>query len=157
LEKHPRYWSIINIRPGAPVSHAASRHVASTHTARGDVQRVSSCKKGNDAFAGADLLALPSTRKEQALLRALQRPEFNIRGVRRTDLKLHVPQLSLSALSRQLHRLRLRGIIKRATGTFRYYLTRLGRAATAACCRITECILVPALAEHPTLLQNRQD
>lgn len=96
-------------------------------------------------------------RTEQALLRALQRPEFNIRGVRRADLKRHVPQLSLSALSRQLHRLRLRGIIKRATGTYRYYLTRLGRAATAACCRITECILVPALAEHPTLLQNRQD
>jgi hypothetical protein len=37
------------------------------------------------------------------------------------------------------------GVIKRVSGTYRYYLTRMGRAATAAACRITEAIIIPAM------------
>jgi hypothetical protein len=85
-------------------------------------------------------------RSEQALLRALQRPEFNIRGVRRADLHALLPDLSPATLSRQLKRLRVLGLIKRVAGTYRYYLTRLGRAAIAAACSITEIRIVPALA-----------
>jgi len=85
-------------------------------------------------------------RTEQALLRALQQPEFNIRGLRRADLTAFVPALSPAALSRQLKRLRLLGLIKRVAGTYRYYLTRLGRAAIAAACSITQLQIVPALA-----------
>jgi hypothetical protein len=85
-------------------------------------------------------------RSEQALLRALQRPEFNIRGVRRADLIAFLPELSPAALSRQLRRLRLLGLIKRVRRTYRYYLTRLGRAAIAAACSITELHIVPTLA-----------
>lgn len=85
-------------------------------------------------------------RAEQSLLRALQRPEFNIHGLRRADLTHYVPALNPAALSRQLKRLRLLGLIKRVTGTYRYYLTRLGRAAIAAACSITELRIVPALA-----------
>lgn len=85
-------------------------------------------------------------RTEQHLLRALQRPEFNIHGVRRADLIRLLPAFSASALSRQLRRLRLIGVIKRVTATYRYYLTRLGRAAIAAACSITELRIVPVLA-----------
>ena len=85
-------------------------------------------------------------RSEQMLLRALQRPEFNIRGMRRADLAAFVPDLSPPALSRQLKRIRHLGLIKRVGGTYRYYLTRLGRAAIAAACSVTEMRLVPALA-----------
>ena len=94
-------------------------------------------------FAGADLVAVPAA---VLLLGALQRPEFNIRGVRRADLIALLPQLSPAALSRELRRLRLHGLIKRVAGTYRYYLTRLGRAAIAAACSITELKLIPALA-----------
>jgi hypothetical protein len=83
---------------------------------------------------------------EQALLRALQRPQFNIRGLRRADLKTDLPKLTPSALSRQLRRFRALGLLKRVSGTYRYYLTRLGRSAIAACCRVTEFVIVPALA-----------
>jgi len=83
---------------------------------------------------------------EQALLRALQRPQFNIRGLRRADLAAFVPSLNPAALSRQLKRMRRLGLIKRVTATYRYYLTRLGRAAIAAACAITEMRIVPALA-----------
>jgi hypothetical protein len=82
---------------------------------------------------------------EQALLRTLQRPEFNIRGLRRADIKPFVP-LSDSALSRQLQRLRALGLIKRVSRSYRYYLTRLGRAAIAAACSLTQFQIVPAMA-----------
>src|SRR5271165_17388 len=85
-------------------------------------------------------------RSEQALLRALQAPQFNIRGVRRADLIAFVPNSSPAALSRQLNRIRRLGLIKRVAGTYRYYLTCLGRGAIAAACCVTKMHIVPALA-----------
>ena len=83
---------------------------------------------------------------EQKLLRALQRPEFNIHGMRRADLKGLLAQYSNSRLSRELRRLRLLGLIKRVACSYRYYLTRLGRAAIAAACSLTQFQIIPALA-----------
>jgi len=85
-------------------------------------------------------------RSEQALLRALQRPQFNIRGLRRADLTAFVPGLNPGAVSRQISRMRRLGLIKRVAGAYRYYLTRLGRAAIAAACSITEMRIIPTLA-----------
>jgi hypothetical protein len=83
---------------------------------------------------------------DNALLNALQDPRVNIAGVRRADLLPLVDWLSPDRLSRQLRRLRDIGVIKRVTGTYRYYLTRMGRAATAALCRVTESIIIPMMA-----------
>ena len=52
---------------------------------------------------------------------------------------------SPTRLSRHLRRLLDLGVIKRVTGTYRYYLTKAGRAATAAAERITEAVIVPAM------------
>src|SRR6476646_535647 len=86
------------------------------------------------------------SRIEQSLLAALQRPGFNIAGLRRADLRPLLTQCSPATLSRQLARLRQLGVIKRVTGTYRYYLTRAGRAAIAAGRRLTEQTIIPALA-----------
>jgi hypothetical protein len=83
---------------------------------------------------------------DNALLHALQNPRVNIAGIRRADLLPLLDQLSPHRLSRQLRRMRDIGLIKRVTGTYRYYLTRIGRAATAALCRVTQTIIIPALA-----------
>jgi hypothetical protein len=83
---------------------------------------------------------------EHALLTALQRPEFNIRGLRRKDLKPHLPDLSNATLTRQLRRLRAFHLIKRAAGSYCYYLTRAGRRIIAACSTLTELIFIPTLA-----------
>lgn len=83
--------------------------------------------------------------KDQSLLRGIQHPEFNIHGMRRADLKVIVPTLSDSALSRQLKRLRVFGLIKRVAGTYRYYMTKLGRVVTATCEHLTAFTIVPAL------------
>jgi len=37
------------------------------------------------------------------------------------------------------------GVIKRVTGSYRYYLTKAGRAATAAAERITQAVVVPTM------------
>ena len=83
---------------------------------------------------------------DDALLHALQNPRVNIAGIRRADLRPLVNGFSPARLSRQLRRLRDIGVIKRVAGTYRYYLTRIGRAATAALCRVTQSVIIPALA-----------
>jgi hypothetical protein len=83
---------------------------------------------------------------DQSLLRAVQRPEFNIHGLARRDLMRLLPELTPSSLSRQLRRLRVHGLLKRAANTYRYYLTRTGRLVTAAFERLTTFAIVPALA-----------
>ena len=82
---------------------------------------------------------------DNALLHALQDPRVNIAGVRRADLLPLLDQLSPGRLSRQPRRLRDIGVIKRVTGTYRYYLTRIGRAATAALCHLTQSIIIPMM------------
>jgi hypothetical protein len=83
---------------------------------------------------------------EHSLLCSLQRPQFNINGVRRADLKHVLTHLSAASITRYLKRLRDLKLIKRAANSYRYYLTRLGRNAIAAACRISQQIIVPALA-----------
>jgi hypothetical protein len=52
---------------------------------------------------------------------------------------------SPARLSRQLRRLLDIGVIKRVAGTYRYYLTKAGRAATAAAEHLTTAIIIPAM------------
>ena len=52
----------------------------------------------------------------------------------------------LRAMSRQLKRLHLLGLIKKVAHTYRYYLTRMGRAAIVAACSLTRFNIVPAMA-----------
>ena len=107
-----------------------------------DLQRLSQprvgtdpCVRGLNFFNAAD----------QALLRTLQRGEFNLHGWRRADLVARL-QLTPSAMTRQLRRLRSLRLIKKVAHTYRYYLTRLGRAAIAAACSLTRFNIVPAMA-----------
>ena len=82
---------------------------------------------------------------DSALLQALQNPRVNIAGIRRADLLPDLTMFSPTRLSRQLRRLLNIGVIKRVTGTYRYYLTKAGRAAAAAAGRITEAVIIPAM------------
>jgi hypothetical protein len=82
---------------------------------------------------------------DSALLQALQNPRVNIAGVRRADLLAGLEMFSPTRLSRQLRRLLDIGVIKRVTGTYRYYLTKAGRAATAAARRLTAATIIPAI------------
>jgi len=117
--------------------------IEDTASGQRDLTRLSAPQREADrTIKGLNFFA-PS---EQKLLRALQRPEFNIHGMRRADLVPHLPEMSVSRLSRQLHRLRHLGLIKRVTRSYRYYLTRLGRSAIAAPCSLTRFHIIPAMA-----------
>jgi hypothetical protein len=82
---------------------------------------------------------------DKALLHALQDPKANIAGIRRADLLPGLGMFSPTRLSRQLRRLLDLGVTKRVAGSYRYYLTRAGRAAVAAAERLTEAVIIPAL------------
>jgi hypothetical protein len=82
---------------------------------------------------------------DKALLHALQNPRVNIAGVRRGDLAAELERITPARLSRQLRRLLDLGVIKRVVGTYRYYLTKMGRAAIAAAERLTEAVVIPAM------------
>ncbi len=57
---------------------------------------------------------------QHTLLRALQRPEFNIQGIRRADLTRFLPHLSVSSITRHLWRLRKFGLLKKVAHSYRY-------------------------------------
>jgi hypothetical protein len=82
---------------------------------------------------------------DAALLHALQNPRVNIAGIRRADLLGELEMFSPNRLSRQLRRLLDLGVIKRVTGTYRYYLAKAGRAATAAAERLTAATIIAAM------------
>jgi DNA-binding MarR family transcriptional regulator len=82
---------------------------------------------------------------EHKLLRALQSGEFDIHGWRRADLTARL-DMAPSAMSRQLLRLRMLGLIKKVVHTYRYYLTRLGRAVITAANALTRFGIIPAMA-----------
>jgi hypothetical protein len=82
---------------------------------------------------------------DSALLHALQDPKVNIAGIRRGDLLLDLDMFTPSRSSRQLRRLLDIGVIKRIKGTYRYYLTKAGRAATAAAERLIGAVIIPAM------------
>ena len=107
-----------------------------------DLQRLSQPRIGSDPRVKG-LNFFDAT--EQTLLRTLQLGKFAIHGWRRADLLAHL-NLSPSAMSRQLKRLHVLGIIKKVAHTYRYYLTRIGRAAITAACSLTRFSIVPAMA-----------
>ena len=82
---------------------------------------------------------------DQTLLRTLQRGEFNFHVWCRADRLARLP-LSPSAMTRQLKRMHTPGLIKKLAHTYRYDLTRPGRAAIAAACCLTRFNIIPAMA-----------
>lgn len=83
---------------------------------------------------------------DRALLLALARGEFNIRGVQVRDLARRLPAWTSAQISRHVKRLRMHGLLKRVHGTYKYYLTKIGRRVIAAAMRLQEGSIIPALA-----------
>jgi len=84
--------------------------------------------------------------RDHHLFLALARGEFNISGLTNRALRGVLPGYSGSQISRLLKRLRLHGIIKKVGRTYKYYLTKLGRAAL----RLRDLVIIPTVA-HATV------
>jgi hypothetical protein len=86
---------------------------------------------------------------ERDLLLTIARGEFNIAGFQVRNLRRILGHLSSPQLSRRIKRLLKHRLIKKVSGTYRYYLTRLGRRVISAAFRLREGSIIPALADLP--------
>ncbi|MGD2088791.1 MAG: MarR family transcriptional regulator [Candidatus Aminicenantes bacterium] len=83
--------------------------------------------------------------EDMRIIRILTRGEFNISGFRNKDIRRFVPKKSCGQISRILKRLRLHGIIKKASGSYKYYLTKMGKEVTIVAMKLKEFVIIPAL------------
>jgi predicted transcriptional regulator len=83
-----------------------------------DVEVANRNYKGFNFFSHEDL----------DLLLVLSKGEYNINGLRNQFIRQHL-SWSPGKLSRILKRLRVHGLIKKVGGTYKYYLTKLGKKA----------------------------
>ena len=89
--------------------------------------------KGFNFFSAADL----------SFLLVILRGEFNIYGFRNKNLQ-KLLGLSGSKISRLIKRLRVHGLIKKATDSYKYYITKIGKETITMAQKIKELVLVPA-------------
>jgi hypothetical protein len=130
-----------------------------------DVQRISQdCAIGEDAFKRANGPVEADGQRAgglrfadvavQALLSSLLVFRLLPRGLSNRDLRDHwtllpgkSPDDTPGQMTYHLRRLRLRGLIKRITGTYRYQVTRQGAGTTLLLTRTYDRVLRPGLAQ----------
>ncbi len=100
-------------------------------------------REGERSYRGFNFLC----GEDLALLLALTRGEFNLRGFQNQDLRRHLPGQTARQISHLLKRLRTHGLVKKVGRTYRYYLTRLGRRVSATVLKLRAFVLIPALAD----------
>ena len=93
--------------------------------------------KGLNFFSNEDL----------NLLFVLAKGELNINGLRNQYIRQYLPW-SPGKVSRVLKRLRVHGLIKKVGGTYKYYLTKLGKKAITTGLYLKEMFIVPQLASN---------
>jgi hypothetical protein len=79
-------------------------------------------------------------------LRALQRGEHQIQGVRNRTLQPHLADWKPARIGRTLRRFRVLQLIKPVAGTRKYYPTARGESLIVAGLQLTERIILPAFA-----------
>lgn len=88
--------------------------------------------------------------EDQKLFEAIERGEFNIHGFKNCLLRAVLVGKSGPQISRIIKRLLLHGLIKRVWGTYRYYLTRLGKKVLTTGLKLKTLVVIPSLAEPIT-------
>jgi hypothetical protein len=92
--------------------------------------------RGFNFFSGADV----------HLFETIIRGEHTIRGFRNADLRAHLPDKSPGQVSRMIKRLWTHHLIKKVGGTYKYYITELGRTVIATGLKLKSLVLIPELA-----------
>lgn len=81
-----------------------------------------------------------------SLLTTIARGEFNINGFKNKLIRKFFADKTAGQISRILKRLRMHGLIKKATDSYKYYLTNLGRVVIATGLKIKELVIIPQLS-----------
>ena len=83
---------------------------------------------------------------DEALFSAIARGEFHISGMQNKTLRRLLPDTNSGQMSRLLKRLRVHGLIKKVGHTYKYYLTRFGKAVITTGLKLRELVIIPQLA-----------
>jgi len=83
---------------------------------------------------------------DDTLFRAIVRGEFNISGLQNKTLRRHLREKNSGQISRLLKRLRVHGLIKKVSRTYKYYLTQFGKDVIATGLKLRELVIIPQLA-----------
>ena len=98
-------------------------------------------QQNNRTYKGINFFS----QEDLALFLVILRGEYNIAGFRNKVLRKRLPGYNTGKVSRLLKRLHVFGIIKKATKSYRYYLTKLGKELVVAAERLKATVLIPAL------------
>lgn len=101
-----------------------------------------STKKGKRSFRGFNFF----DPEDEKLLCAIDKGQFTIKGFSNKDLRTYLPDKSSGQVCRILHRLCIKGLIKKVKNAYRYYLTTLGRYVIATAMKIKELFITPKLS-----------
>ena len=124
--------------PGVPV-----RHRRSAATARDKLDKLSQpVQNEGRSYRGFNLFDAD----DEALFSAIARGEFNISGMQNKTLRRLLPGHNSGQVSRLLKRLRVHGLIKKIGHTYKYYLTKFGRAVITTGLKLRELVIIPQLA-----------
>lgn len=78
------------------------------------------------------------------LFEIIVRGEFNISGFQNKDIRKYLKKTS-SQVCRMFKRLRVHGLIKKISHSYKYYLTKLGRQVIATGLKLKEFVIIPEL------------
>ena len=84
--------------------------------------------------------------EDTKVFQALLSGEFNIYGFKNKTLRQKIPDLTSGQASRLLKRLRVHGLVKKMGGTFKYYLTSLGKEVLAMALKLKHKVVIPQFA-----------
>ena len=93
--------------------------------------------KGFNLFSADDL----------KLFEILARGEFNINGLQNKSLRKHLTTKTSGAMTRILKRLHVHGLIRKVGRTYKYYVTKLGKAVITAGLTIRNMSVIPQLTQ----------
>ena len=82
------------------------------------------------------------------ILEVIDRGEFNIQGLQNKHVRRLVGDISSSAMSRIFKRLHLHGLIQKIEGSYKYFLSALGKEVIAAGLKVRNLIIVSELAHR---------
>jgi predicted transcriptional regulator len=96
-------------------------------------------KENNRNYKGFNFFS----RDDLSILLAILHGEFNINGFRNKHIK-KLLNWSSSKVSRLIKRLRVHGLVKKATDSYKYYITKMGKETIIMSQKIKELVVVPA-------------
>jgi len=83
---------------------------------------------------------------DHALMLAIARGEFNVNGMTNKALRSVLKNQSGPQVSRLLKRLRVHGVLKKIGRSYKYYLTKMGRAVVLTALKLRDLEVIPSLA-----------